>query len=247
MKGTRLSVGQPTPDAAIAPDLGAGGEPALSDFIGNLDASDRDALFGLGRERVYPKAGHIFRAKDPDANVYLLKAGRVKIYQAADGGREVILWFCLTGEIFGLAEVARGGRRTVGAIACEKSAVIAVPRDAFREFLSVRPKAALLCLQVLSSRLRGLSNVIVNLVADEVDTRIAKLILRLGARYGRRAGGVILLDIPLTHQEIADMVGTTRQTVSSVLSRLKRDGVLSIDTHRIQIESEEMLAGLAQA
>jgi CRP-like cAMP-binding protein len=152
----------------------------------------------------------------------------------------------LTGEIFGLAEVARGGRRAVGAIACERSTVVAVSRDGFREFVSARPKAALLCLQVLASRLRGLSNVIVNLVADEVDTRIAKLILRLGARYGRREGAIIHLDIPLTHQEIADMVGTTRQTVSSVLSRFKRDGVLSIDTHRIQIESEELLAGLAQ-
>ena len=122
----------------------------------------------------------------------------------------------------------------MSAIACEKSAVIAVPRDAFREFLSVRPKAALLCLQVLSSRLRGLSNVIVNLVADEVDTRIAKLILRLGARYGRRAGGVILLDIPLTHQEIADMVGTSRQTVSSVLSRLITVVLLTVISLRLE-------------
>lgn len=50
----------------------------------------------------------------------------------------------------------------------------------------------------------------------------------------------------LTHQEIADLVGTTRQTVTSTLSRLKRQGVLSIDTHRIDIESEELLSGLAQ-
>src|SRR2546427_395254 len=80
-------------------------------------------------------------------------------------------------------------------------------------------------------------------LSDEADIRIAKLILRLGARYGRRERGVIHLDIPLTHQEIADMVGTTRQTVTSALSRLKRQGALSIDTHRIQIESEELLAG----
>ena len=101
-------------------------------------------------------------------------------------------------------------------------------------------------MQVLSSRLRGLSNVLVNLVSDEADVRIAKLILRLGARYGRREGGVIHLEIPLTHQEIADMVGTTRQTVTSALSRLKRRGALSIDMHRIHIESEELLAGLTQ-
>lgn len=246
MKAARLSVGQPTSPTPTRRDRARNAEPALSDFIGNLSLADRDALFGLGHARTYPKAAHVFRANDPDAQVYFLKSGRIKIYQPADRGREVILWFCLTGEIFGLAEVAQGGKRTVAAVACEKSVVAGVPRDAFRDFLRARPDAALLCLQVLSSRLRGLSNVIVNLVADEVDTRIAKLILRLGARHGRREGGVIHLDIPLTHQEIADMVGTTRQTVSSVLSRLKRDGVLSIDTHLIQIESEDLLAGLAQ-
>ena len=99
-------------------------------------------------------------------------------------------------------------------------------------------------MQVLSARLRGLSDVLVNLVADDVDTRIAKLILRLGARYGKLEGRVIHLDIPLTHQEIADMVGATRQTVSGTLSRLKKQGVLSIDMHRIDIESEELLSGL---
>ncbi len=214
-----------------------------SDFLGRLGTEDRAALFALGQHRAYAKGAAIFRVGDPGAHAYFLETGRVKISQPAGSGREVILWFCLAGEIFGLAEVARGGGgRIVSAVACEKSAVLAVAQDAFREFVLSRPQAALLSMQVLSSRLRGLSDVLVNLVSDEADIRIAKLILRLGARYGRREGGVIHLDIPLTHQEIADMVGTTRQTVTSALSRLKRQGALSIDTHRIQIESEELLA-----
>jgi CRP/FNR family transcriptional regulator, cyclic AMP receptor protein len=229
MKTQGLSVGQPT-----------------SDFLGNLAPKDREALTGLGHHREYLKAAPIFRVGDPGAHVYFLESGRVKIYQPSGSGREVILWFCLTGEIFGLAEVARGGGRIVGALACEDSMVLVVSQDAFKEFVVSRPEAGLLSMQVLSSRLRGLSDVLVNLVSDEVDIRIAKLILRLGARYGRREGGVVHLDIPLTHQEIADMVGTTRQTVTGVLSRLKRQGVLSIDTHRIHIESEELLTGLAQ-
>lgn len=219
--------------------------PPLSDFLGSLDHAERDALFSLGARRAYAKGEAVFRAGDPGAHVYFLETGRVKIFQAADSGREVILWFCLPGEIFGLAEVARGGGRVVSAFACERSTVLAVPQETFKGFVASRPKAALLSMQVLSSRLRGLSDVMVNLVADDVDTRIAKLILRLGARYGRRDGRVIHLDIPLTHQEIADMVGTTRQTATSTLSRLKKQGVLSIDTHRIDIESEELLTGLA--
>ncbi len=216
-----------------------------SDFLGSLERDEREALFAAGVHRTFAKDEYVFRAGDPGTRVYFLESGRVKIYQPADSGRQVILWFCLPGEIFGLAEVARGGGRVVSAQVCESSTVLAVPQDAFREFVAARPHAALLSMQVLSARLRGLSDVLVNLVADDVDTRIAKLILRLGARYGRREGHIIHLDIPLTHQEIADMVGTTRQTVTSTLSRLKRQGVLSIDTHRIDIESEELLSGLA--
>src|SRR5438876_1692504 len=166
------SVGQPT-------------HKPLSDFLGNLDAADREALFALGHHRTYPKGAYVFRVADPGARVYFLGSGRIKIYQPSGSGREVILWFCLTGEIFGLAEVTRGGGRVVSAVACEKSAVLAVPQEAFKEFVAARPAAALLSMQVLSSRLRGLSDMLVNLVSDDADIRIAKLILRLGARYGR--------------------------------------------------------------
>jgi CRP/FNR family transcriptional regulator, cyclic AMP receptor protein len=87
----------------------------------------------------------------------------------------------------------------------------------------------------------------VNLVADEVHIRIAKLILRLSARYGTRVGKEIFLNVPLTHQEIADMTGTSRQTVTSALSDLKKRGVLSIDNHRIHIESEELLSEMTRS
>ena len=160
--------------------------------------------------------------------------------------REVILWFCLGGEIFGLAEVARGGERAVNAQACTDSELLAVPNARFRAFLAEHPCAALLTMQVLSSWMRVLGEIFVNLVSDDVNTRIAKLILRLSARYGTRVGREIFLNIPLTHQEIADMVGTSRQTVTSALSALKRRGVLSIDSHRIHIESEELLNELTQ-
>ncbi len=218
--------------------------PPTSDFLGSLHEAEGEALYALGTHRSYAKGEAVFRVGDPGAHVYFLETGRVKIFQPSESGREVILWFCLPGEIFGLAEVARGGGRVVSAQACEPSKVLAVSQDAFKGFVASRPRAALLSMQVLSARLRGLSDVMVNLIADDVDTRIAKLILRLGARYGRREGRVIHLDLPLTHQEIADMVGTTRQTATTALSRLKRQGVLSIDTHRIHIESEELLAGL---
>ncbi len=219
---------------------------APSDFLSRLEPGDIEDLVAIAHPQQFAKGTAVFRAGDPGRNVHFLRRGRIKIYQLSPMGREVILWFCFSGEIFGLAEVARGGGRVVNAEACEACEVLTVPQEQFKAFLRCRPEASLLCMQVLSSRLRILGEVLANLVSDDVHTRVAKLILRLSARYGTRVGSEIFLNIPLTHQEIADMVGTTRQTVTSALGQLKRQGVLSIDSHRIQIESEELLNELAQ-
>jgi len=218
--------------------------PAPTDFMQHLDAGELSALEALGRRERHARNDFVFSAGGPGRNVYFLLSGRVKIYQPSASGREVILWFCLPGEIFGLAEVARGGGRSVSALACEACEVLCVAQDQFRSFVEARPRVGLLSMQVLSSRLRVLGEMHANLVSDDVDTRIAKLILRLAARHGVRQGSELRLTLPLTHQEIADMVGTTRQTVTSCLGNLKRRGVLAIDSHRLVIESEELLASL---
>ena len=227
----------PTADAAEA----ASTLVAPSNFLAQLGPKDYAALLEIATVQHFGKGDFVFRSGAPGSNVYFLRSGKVKIHQLSPLGREVILWFCFPGEIFGLAEVARGGGRVVNAQACEVSEVLAVSQEKFRDYLERHPSLAMLSMQVLSSRLRVLGEMFVNLVSDDVSTRIAKLILRLSARYGTRVGKEVFLNIPLTHQEIADMVGTSRQTVTSVLSSLKRQGVLSIDNRRIHIESEELL------
>lgn len=236
-------------DALAAPCAGNAGSQlvAPSNFLAQLAAADYVDLAALAKAQHHQKGDHVFRAGAPGHHVYFLKSGKVKIYQLSPLGREVILWFCFPGEIFGLAEVARGGGRVVNAQVSDHSEVLAVSQEQFKGFLAEHPQAALLSMQVLSSRLRILGEMFVNLVSDDVNTRIAKLILRLSARYGTRVGKEIFLNIPLTHQEIADMVGTSRQTVTSTLSTLKKQGVLSIDNHRIHIESEELLNEMTQS
>ena len=219
---------------------------APSNFLAQLDTDAAAGLLAIATVQHYARNDFVFRAGGPGSNVYFLRSGKVKIHQLSPVGREVILWFCFSGEIFGLAEVAQGGGRVVNAQACAASEVLAVPEEKFRDFLDRDPRLAMLSMQVLSSRLRVLGEMFVNLVSDDVSTRIAKLILRLSARYGTRVGKEVFLNIPLTHQEIADMVGTSRQTVTTTLSALKRQGVLSIDNRRIHIESEELLSELTQ-
>lgn len=217
------------------------------DIFSALAPQDLTDLLALAEQRHYPKGSAIFRAGDPGRHVYFLQSGRAKIYQLAPNGKEVILWYCFAGEMCGLAEVARGGGRSVSAVACSETDALKLNHDVFNDFLVHHPQASFLMIQMLACRLRGLGDMLVNLVSDDVTTRVAKLILRLAARYGRRDDDEVILDIHLTHQEMADMIGTSRQTLTGVLNDLKRQGILNICNRTIRIESEKSLDALSRS
>lgn len=226
-----------------AESTGSVGQPTSrrSDFLAGLTGEERDELARLGTQEAFARGAYIYHAGAPAAAAHVLVEGQVKIHQLSPAGREVILWFCVQGEVFGLAEVSLAGNRAVSAQACTHSTVLSIPAEAFRDYLSGHPRVAMLVMQVLSARMRVLGEIFANLVSDDVQTRIVKLIVRLAAHYGVRTGSEIVLDIPLTHQEIADMVGTSRQTATSVLNVLSRQGLLSVDNHRLRIRSGELL------
>lgn len=220
-----------------------------SDFLGNLSSADREQFVLLGHRHSYLKHAYVFRSGDPGHNVYVLEQGRAKIYKVSDSGKEVILWFCFPGEIFGLAEACRGGSRDVYAQVCTDAVVHRIPRERFSSFIEQRPRVATQVIDLLSCRLRVLGDILTNLASDDASSRVIKLLLRLCSRYGRAepvSGNGVCLDIPLTHQEIADMLGTSRQTVSTVMGELKRSGVLRM-RHRYMHIDPSRLQGLLVA
>ncbi|HYA36954.1 MAG TPA: Crp/Fnr family transcriptional regulator [Candidatus Methylomirabilis sp.] len=212
--------------------------------MARLSAHDRDDLLHIAAQRNAAKGELIFQAGSPGNNVYFLESGRVKIYHLSLTGKEILLWFCVPGEVFGLAEACHsGGGRQVYAETCESSRVLSVRQEDFKTYLAAHPAAALLVNDVLACRLRSLGNVIQSLVASDVNERVAQLLVRLAANHGRRVpNGDVYLDIRLTHQEMANMIGTTRQSVTSALNALRRLGVLDFDDrHRLYIHSERLL------
>ncbi len=219
-----------------------------SDLLGKMQDRDKGGLLSIASAQSVGKGNAVFQAGSPGKNVYILKEGRVKIFALSASGKAILLWFCFPGEIFGLAEVPRGGRREVYAEACSDSVVLSVPCGLFKEFLTGHPAAAMLVIDLLSCRLRTLGDMLVNLTADDVATRLIKLLIRLTARYGKRVrSNDIYLDISLTHQEIADMIGTSRQTVTGIFGQLKRQGVVRIEKHCIHIPNRELLERLLGA
>lgn len=217
-----------------------------SDFWGRLSDVSRTAMLNAGHRISYTKHSAVFSTGADANNVYILLEGRIKIFALSSLGKTVILWFCFPGEIFGLAEITRAARREVTAEACADSSVLVIPQQTFVNLIESQPGTAVLIMDLLSCRLRGLTDMIVNLTNDDVTTRVIKLLMRLRGRYGKPQGNdTCLIDIHLTHQEIADMVGTTRQSANSVINELKRQGLITMNRQGIQIQSEKLLYSLA--
>jgi CRP/FNR family cyclic AMP-dependent transcriptional regulator len=218
-----------------------------SDFLARMEPQERERLLEAANRQTFARNDFVFQAGSPGANIYLLLEGRIKIFQLSALGKEIIQWFCFPGEVFGLAEAPRGGRRGVYAQACADTVVCTVSKNDFNAFLNASPSTAMLVIDLLSCRLRVLGDMLLNLTADDVTSRVIKLLTRLCARYGRRVDNDIRLDIHLTHQEMADMIGTSRQTVTTVLSQLRRKGVVRVEDHCIHIQEPEALGDLADA
>lgn len=206
-----------------------------SDFLNKLSASDHDSLFDIAEQHYFSKSELIFRASAQSDYVYILKTGKVKIYELSSQGKQMILWFCFPGEVFGLSEITRGAKRSVFAEACTPTKVYLIGRVAFNEYLEKHPSASMAIIDLLSCRLRGLSGMVSNLTSDDVTSRVIKLLTRLSVLHGVEKQNVLYLNMHLTHQEIADMIGASRQTVSSIIGQLKRDGLLFIENDSIHI------------
>ena len=145
-------------------------------------------LLALATRRRVQRGEHVFEAGSPGHHTYFLERGRINIYQLSPTGKAVLLWFCLPGEIFGLAEVCRGGGRQTYAEAVESSSVLAVPQQDFRKFLEThppRPCSLTMCW------LRGCApseTCSSTWWLTMIHTRLIKLLTRLSSLYGRRTG-----------------------------------------------------------
>jgi len=215
------------------------------DFFHSLNPCQQQQLLSLGVKRRFSRDDMIFQAGSSSDDVFILLNGRVKIFQLSCDGREVILWFCFPGELFGLAEVVRCGSREVNALACSSVELLTIKQADFRHYLSTEPVAAVSVIELMSGRLRELGDMLLNLASEDVRSRVIKLLTRLAARYGKRQEHQICLNIPLTHQEMADMIGTSRQTVTTVLGDLRRSGFLRIEQRNIIIVDSEWIEMLS--
>lgn len=181
---------------------------------------------------------------DPGDNVFLLKSGRVKVSQISEDGKEFTLAILEPGEIFGELEVFEGTQRDTMAEALEDTSICVIKKRDFEELLKKRPDLTLRLTKMIGLRLRRLESRITDLVFKDVPSRLAHLLLRLSGEFGVRDGAAIRLTIGITHQQMANLIGSTRETVTAILGDFKRQGLISLDERRVVILREKELEHL---
>jgi len=236
------------------------GEDAWSDahanFLSSLSESETQDLLKCSHQLDLNSRDYLFRAGDRSNDVYIVAGGCVRMFQVSPTGKETILWFSFPGEIFGMAGLSRGGDRQLYAVANEATQVYSIRSKDFTRFLGTHPEAAMKAIAILSARVRTLGHILVGLTSDKVETRIARLLMRFAAvSSGNRCcsgstEGELCVNVRLTHQDIANLIGASRQTVSTTLAQLRKIGAVRTvnqHIHIIQPNHIRHLLGLSAA
>lgn len=189
----------------------------------------------------------IFREGDPARYVYVIEKGHVKISRNSPLGREVTVAIRKAGEVVGIAEALGGMERCCYAEALEPCALWQMEGTKFIEMLHLRPGLAVKVATTLGQRLREAENLFSNMVALEVDRRLARLLVSLADRFGVPGQRGVKIDIPLTQQDLATMIGSSRQTVTTTLQRFKDGGLLAVGKKSLEVVDPDGLRKIADS
>lgn len=198
-------------------------------------------------ERRFKAKDTLFTPGDPDDQLYFLLEGTVRLYKIYGGYKEATTALLKGDGVFGKLSLVEGRWQDVFAEAVTDVRVANVPKATLTEVIRRRPDFAMKLFSSFSERLRQSDEVIESLLHREVSTRLATLLINLGERFGEDNSLGTILDIRLTHQELANMIASTREAVSKVMSELQRDGTIEIQNRKIVIVDKEALANHASA
>ena len=220
---------------------------AHSSFLASLSTQELNALGKVARPFTLRKRDLLFSAGEPAQQVYIVQQGCIKLYQLSPTGRITILWLSFPGELLGVAEAVDGSPREIFAEANVDTQLLMITKARFVEFLQSYPEAAMRAIGILSARLRTMGSSIVDLASNDVASRLVHLLLRYAAS-GQPAAckavqhhGEICLNIEVTHSDLANLIGASRQTVTSTLAELRRRKLLNTIGRHIHILDVEGL------
>ena len=211
-----------------------------------LDDDADAALRGAMRHEHFSRGDVIFDEGDQGDKLYAVIEGKVKLARTAPDGRENLQAVLGPGEMFGELSLFDPKPRTAGAVAVTDSTLASLAHAALRPWITGRPDVAVELLRALAQRLRRTNDVLADLVFSDVPARVAKAILQLAERFGQATPEGIHVMHDLTQEELAQLVGASRETVNKALADFSGRGWLRIESRAVVIKDIEGLTRRAK-
>jgi len=194
----------------------------------------------------FPRGHTVFAQGEPGDRLYILISGKVKIGNRSPDGQENLLAIMGPSDMFGEMSLFDPGPRTSSATTITKVRAVSMDRAALRAWIAQRPEIAEQLLRVLARRLRRTNNNLADLIFTDVSGRVAKQLLQLAQRFGAQEDGTLRVTHDLTQEEIAQLVGASRESVNKALAEFAHRGWIRIDDKTVWICDSERLARRAK-
>ncbi len=204
------------------------------------------ALLRAGSWCTWPAGHFLFLEGDPAEGLYVILRGYVKAVRTDATGREAVVHIAGPGELLGLVALFADQPYPASARAITSCRALWIPGPAFREFLLRRPEIALRIMRLLAERVHEAHQRLLEVSVLRVERRLARALVRLAGRLGRRTEEGIELTLPLSREELAELCGARLYTVSRLLNRWQRAGWVRLGRRRILLRDLQALAALAE-
>lgn len=237
--------------------LESGGESALflaetieglnqgANFLAQLSSAAWDVLRCKGTPISIPSGGCVFLQGDRHEGIWLIEEGVVRTFYAAPSGREITLAYWTPGHFVGGPEIFGGGQHIWSADVTKDSRLLYLPAAAIRGLIETQPSFALCLIEGLVAKGKCYSALAQMLGTRSVVERLTQLLVILAENHGRRDGNRLVIERKITHDQIATIVGSTRQWVTITLDKFQKKGIISVSRQTIVIERHDLL--MAQA
>jgi CRP/FNR family cyclic AMP-dependent transcriptional regulator len=211
-----------------------------------LDERELDLLLEVTTTRRLKARDVLFRKGDPGNQLYGVLRGRLKVLATGADGKEVVFHISGPGEVIGEIALIDSNPRSATVVAIEDCELLTLQRRELVPFLERHPKATIQLAVVLAGRIRRLSEHTEDTLFLTLPSRLAKQLLALSVTYGQKTEEGVRIDVRLPQQDIADLVGTTRESINKQLRAWEEEGIVKLERTRVTLLAPNSLEEIAR-
>ncbi|GKX65330.1 Crp/Fnr family transcriptional regulator [Inconstantimicrobium mannanitabidum] len=208
----------------------------------NLNDEELVEIVDTINHKEFSKGDKIFSEGNIGNTLYFINQGQIKLYKYTKDGKEQILHVLSDGDFFGELDLINASKYTFNAKAIVDSKICTLTKDEMKNIIMKNPEIAMKVLETMGERLAKVENLVQNLATNDVDSRMAYLLIDLIEKYGELLEKNISIELPLSREEMANYIGVTRETISRKLKKFEDEKLIKIiGTKKIVILDEEGL------